>query len=106
MVCRRFWSRAKGTSATTERKRMEDSLKHALDSYFNSTPERDAKLRAEALAFHEAAAVIVDRVKAGELTEQEAAIPLAELMKRPLRYAQNYLMHALHQDELDRLERE
>jgi hypothetical protein len=95
----------------------EKPVNEEWDWYDNPDPAEEAKHKALLAAYMPKRKVLLDRVRAGEMTEDECADAILQLQKdlgyvSPFTDEQekddilNNMMHSLHQDELDRLRRE
>jgi hypothetical protein len=92
-------------------------VEHGMDWYFNPDPAEEAEEEARHAAYRSKANALLNKVRAGEMTEDECAVALLQLEKdlgytsdytpkQKERIVRNFMMHELHQDELDRYRKE
>jgi hypothetical protein len=81
---------------------MEDEI----DLWLKRTPESYEEEYARHDEFWKSAKAILDRIRAGEMTEDEAIAPFMALERAPERIIRNFMMHQLHSDELERIRKE
>jgi hypothetical protein len=88
-----------------------------MDWYYNPDPAEVAAQEAFEAAYRPKFYVLLDKARAGEITEDECAEAIIQLRRdlghkttksheREKAGILNRLMHSLHQDELDRIYRE
>jgi hypothetical protein len=77
-----------------------------INAFLNQTPESYEEECALHDEFWKAAQAILDKVRAGEMTEDEAVAPLMALDRVPEVIVRNFMLHQLHQDELERIRKE
>jgi hypothetical protein len=97
----------------TENPKVDDDM----DWYFNPDPAKEAEEEARHAVYGSKAKALLNKVRSGEITEDECAAALLTLEKdlgythtytpeQQERSVRNFMMHELHQDELERLRRE
>jgi hypothetical protein len=97
----------------TETNKVDDGM----DWYLNPDPNVEAEEEARHAVYRPKANALLNKVRSGEMNEDECAAALLEL-KKELGYTsdytprqqeylvRNFMMHELHQDELDRYRKE
>jgi hypothetical protein len=87
------------------------------DFYYNPDPKEEAAREARRAVYWPKVNAFLDKVRAGEMTEDECAAAILKLEEelgcpsdytpaQKERSVRNFMMHSLHQEELDRIQRE